>query len=480
MGKKLQLQECETRQKSAGKRTFIAAAASVLALGSAAAIPGAISATNGGHGDDDKHHGGVSATYTEGEGYPTMGNLAFQAEGRAGNSNANNPLSGDWELGVGTNTQASGQFSQEQYDWTSGENEMKDFTVTYDGEGQATMEVEDGTSTSFDVGEVREDSSLYIVGANQSNSFVREISLQNLTLNGERIEAGTSGEGAGNITLGSVGANVGYITVNDAELEDGFTVSGQAMFTNNAEVDGSEQALQVQVRDNGQQDDGENGSGDESDDENNGDEGNGDEITDGTEAPLAKVTSPEQNATLSGKVDINATVRDENPDHYYLKISDAEGNKVFANTYQQEEVLENDLVHEFDTTQVEDGEYEIYLAARDAEGNKDGDANNDGESTDRVNVTVNNAQNGGGDDGQDDGSQDGDNGHGNNGPGGDPSNPGNGNGNENGNSGNNGNEGDGASGDNQNRNQFSRIFVQIRGNVENLFLSINNFFGFRF
>lgn len=359
MKKQLNLHDFEAWQRT-GKTTVHVAAISALVLGGTLAL---LPSTASAHNNDN-----ITATYTEGEGFPTAGALAFQAEGRLGNSNSNNPLSGDWELGVGTNTQNPDTSNMEDYDW---ENEAKDFTVTYDGNGQATLQVEGGTSTSFDVGDLPEDAKLYIVGVNKAGGL-QSTNLTNLTVDGQQVEAGNSVEGD-DIILSGFGPDVGYLEIAGSDLSDGFTVSGSAYFTSTA-ADGSAQAFQVQVR------------GDQTDDDGNS--------QDNADAPVVNLISPRNGATVDGDVRIRASVQDEDPDHYHLRIDDRQGNRVFSKTFDQTESFTNRVIHTFNTDRVDDGRYTIFLSARDDNGNKDGDFDTEGESVDRHTVTVANDDNG--------------------------------------------------------------------------------------
>ncbi len=53
----------------------------------------------------------------------------------------------DWEWGLGTNTQAAGQFVQADLDWTSGKSYR--FTLSYDAQGNGRVQVFDGSSSLF-------------------------------------------------------------------------------------------------------------------------------------------------------------------------------------------------------------------------------------------------------------------------------------------------------------------------------------------
>jgi methionine-rich copper-binding protein CopC len=68
-------------------------------------------------------------------------NSLERVEARGGRSGA-----GDWEWGVGTNTQQTGKFSSANFDWVSGR--VVEWTLTYNGSGGATLNLKSGNSQS--------------------------------------------------------------------------------------------------------------------------------------------------------------------------------------------------------------------------------------------------------------------------------------------------------------------------------------------
>lgn len=116
-------------------------------------------------------------------------------------------------------------------------------------------------------------------------------------------------------------------------------------------------------------------------------------------APVVVITNPLDNATISDTVEIRGSVTDTNPDHYFLTITDVNGNQVAGPgvVHQEQSFIDQSLML-WDTTQVADGEYIIKLEARDAANNKDS------ESVSRFTVMVNNTSS---DDDSDDDSQNG-------------------------------------------------------------------------
>lgn len=104
-----------------------------------------------------------------------------------------------------------------------------------------------------------------------------------------------------------------------------------------------------------------------------------------TQAPDVAITNPTQGSTVQGSVDVRGTVTDTNPDHYYLVIKNATGQKVTGpGTVQQTQSFTDQSLYSWDTTQVPDGVYTIDLEARDQADNKDAG------SVATVTVTVNN------------------------------------------------------------------------------------------
>ncbi len=91
-----------------------------------------------------------------------------------------------------------------------------------------------------------------------------------------------------------------------------------------------------------------------------------------TEAPDVAINSPADGATVQGDVPIYGTVTDDNPDHYYLVVKDSDGHVVAGpGTVAETSSFTNELLYTFDSTSVDDGNYTVWLAARDAAGNRD-------------------------------------------------------------------------------------------------------------
>ena len=99
-------------------------------------------------------------------------------------------------------------------------------------------------------------------------------------------------------------------------------------------------------------------------------------------APVVAITNPNNNDAVSGTVNITGTITDNNPDHYYLVVLD-QNNQVVAGP----DVVNSPVTsfsYAWDTSTLADGTYTIDLEARDAAGNKDS------QSTQQIQVTVDN------------------------------------------------------------------------------------------
>lgn len=307
---------------AAAVSAFIFASAMVLA-------PSSVSA-------DTQENAAGPLTVTQGTGFPTEDTLKWQAEGRLGNSAGTTPLTGDWELGVGTNTQSPDTSSMEQFDWQS--NKTEDFTVEYDGTSTATLTV-GGTSTEFEVGEVNDTADLYIFGK-RSPGFVV---VNNLALNGEEID--------GSISPGSTDTDGDHLKIGGANLSEGFTLTGQARFTfasiPSIAPSGSAIAFQVQVR--------------------------GDETAatpEDTTGPVIENFSIENISTLSGNVDVTADVTDESDvEKVKLEVLVIDGFASVPTGIEKELTLTSGSTYatSFDTNELEEGKtYTANLIATDA------------------------------------------------------------------------------------------------------------------
>ena len=100
-------------------------------------------------------------------------------------------------------------------------------------------------------------------------------------------------------------------------------------------------------------------------------------IVDST-APLVNITSHSDNEEVSGTVDIKGTVKDDNLLRYYYAIIGPGPKTVASQTVNTDDSFTETTFYTWNTTEYEDGEYEIRLEARDRAGNKD--------STDSVSV----------------------------------------------------------------------------------------------
>lgn len=97
-----------------------------------------------------------------------------------------------------------------------------------------------------------------------------------------------------------------------------------------------------------------------------------------TIAPVVEITSPSENDSLSGEVIIQGNVKDQNLSHYNISIYDGDADvndfskRLLQNTEYTTEFDTKNLLT-WDTTEFDNGEYQIRLAARDLAGNRDDD-----------------------------------------------------------------------------------------------------------
>jgi len=167
------------------------------------------------------------------DGWNGPGALIWQAEGRFGNNDA----SGDWEIGVGTNTQTANQDNTNNI-WVSGA--AVPFTVVYDGVN-ATFTV-NGNSATYAVGAVTSAADLNIIAGKVSSGAGDSVALANLELDGAPVNP---------VALTDTDdTDAQYLVVSSEDLSGGFTLTGDVTFTwTGGTTSGSRPAFQVQVRD---------------------------------------------------------------------------------------------------------------------------------------------------------------------------------------------------------------------------------------
>jgi len=103
-------------------------------------------------------------------------------------------------------------------------------------------------------------------------------------------------------------------------------------------------------------------------------------------APVVEITAPADGDLLSGTVDVRGSVEDDNPLRYNLVIRDSSNATVAGpGVVNEGNSLTDELLYTWDTTLVPDGTYTIFLAARDAFGNRDAN------SEDAITVEVDNS-----------------------------------------------------------------------------------------
>jgi hypothetical protein len=103
-------------------------------------------------------------------------------------------------------------------------------------------------------------------------------------------------------------------------------------------------------------------------------------------SPVVEITQPNDNSYVNGSIEVRGSVTDINPDHYYLVIKNSLGQVVAGpRTVYRYDSFTDEILYAWDTTNFDDGEYIIYLAARDSAGNRD-----DSVSLDQIHVTIDN------------------------------------------------------------------------------------------
>lgn len=107
-------------------------------------------------------------------------------------------------------------------------------------------------------------------------------------------------------------------------------------------------------------------------------------------APLAIINSPLDGDVIRSSVDIRGTIEDINPLRYYLRVENSTGSVVYSKVYNNPASFNDQSIYTWDTSAFDDGEYTIYLEARDQADNKEGSRNNPGTSVNVVDVTVDN------------------------------------------------------------------------------------------
>jgi hypothetical protein len=186
---------------------------------------------------DDNGGGDIQANGPS-DGWNGPGDLIWQAEGRFGNNDTGNPLSGDWEVGVGNNTQSSTQSDNTQNDWESGT--AVPFSVDYDGTS-ATFTV-NGNSVPYTVGSVTNTADLNIIAGKVSAGAGDNVELTSLELNSTPISPSSLTD--------TDDSDASYLVIGSEDLSGGFTLTGRVEFNwSSGDTAGSRPAFQVQVRD---------------------------------------------------------------------------------------------------------------------------------------------------------------------------------------------------------------------------------------
>ncbi len=175
--------------------------------------------------------------------YILAGSEQAIAEARFGNNDDANPLVGDWEIGVGTDTQASGQFAQAQQAWTSGDTNA--WRLTYDDTSNLLSFTVAGNTVNWDVGELTADN-LFLRGYSGTGAAAgngNETLISNVVLDSQIVGIDIHSE------IDEQGAE--YLAIYDA-FTGSFELTGDLRFAW-SEVDpqlaGSRPAFQVKIAD---------------------------------------------------------------------------------------------------------------------------------------------------------------------------------------------------------------------------------------
>ncbi len=168
------------------------------------------------------------------DGWNGPGVLKWQSEGRFGS----NTMTGDWEVGVGTNTQNSGTMNHTNNVMTSGT--PVPFTVNYDG-NTASFTV-NGNTASYVVGPVTNTADLNIIAGKVSSGAGDSVELTNLKLDGNALNP--------DVLIDTDNTDAKYLVISSEDLSGGFILTGMVEFNwTPATTAGSRPAFQVQVRD---------------------------------------------------------------------------------------------------------------------------------------------------------------------------------------------------------------------------------------
>jgi len=105
-------------------------------------------------------------------------------------------------------------------------------------------------------------------------------------------------------------------------------------------------------------------------------------------APMVDITSHEDGNLVRGIVEVRGSVTDNNPHHYYAVLRDSSNGVVAgAGVVNRDDSFTDQALFTFDSTSLIEGEtYTIWLAARDAAGNRDNDAG----SLDTADIVIDN------------------------------------------------------------------------------------------
>lgn len=113
-----------------------------------------------------------------------------------------------------------------------------------------------------------------------------------------------------------------------------------------------------------------------------------------TEAPEVKIEKPDSREELFGKVKISVSVKDLNPEKFWLSIDDEGGKEISkSEKFKKDESFSKKNVFVWDTKDVPDGEYSIQLRAADRFGHENLGGSEEKNQPDKIWVRVKNGEN---------------------------------------------------------------------------------------
>ena len=198
------------------------------------------------HNDDPENPFGKKKITTEtGDGFAKVarnfnddGTSSAGARARYGN----NALSGAWELGVGDEPGAAGEFAQENYEWTSGQ--TVDWSAEYDESNDELSFTFDGNTISDTIDNPQPDGRMAIQG--KADEATVEASIDSLSVDGSSVPL----DGPDEVTASNDGSGrqVRHLLVNtDLDGSTDFELAGEATVTIQGDYPGGDEDVAFDV-----------------------------------------------------------------------------------------------------------------------------------------------------------------------------------------------------------------------------------------